>query len=110
MSGIVIDETKPGQAKYIDSHSKKWYRSDVPEGSMPLKARLIAGGSARRQNHHSDNQRRPGQLARHKLSDKEKRELPFQEKMVMVAEVSKGTNRMMTATDFAALSWGWEIS
>lgn len=107
MSGLVIDETKPGQPRYIESTSKKWYRSVVPPGNMRLKKKLITGGSARKQNQHSDNNQK---RSRNKLSESQKKNMVPQPRMVkVVIDLNRGTSRMMTVEQFAALSWGWEI-
>lgn len=108
MSGIVIDETTPGSARYIESGGgKMFYQSEVPPGDIPLKRKYTIGGSAPSQNKHSDNQGRGAHKL--KLSQKMKDALPSQPVMVRVANVQTGSTRMMTATQFAHLDWGWPI-
>lgn len=66
---------------YIDSNTKKFYRSDQPEGDIPLKLKYRIGGSAPRHNKHSDNQ---GRNKHRKLNDAQKRLLPPQRMRIAI--------------------------
>lgn len=108
MSGIVIDETPPGSARYLETTAAQMYHSEPAPGDYPLRPKYRRGWiTAPKQNAHSDNHGRG--THKKKLSQKAKDALPPQEKMVRVSDVSRGTSRMMTATEFAKLDWGWPV-
>lgn len=92
---------------YIESTSQKFYRSKQPSGDMPLKRKYRVGGSAPKQNKHSDNQGHGAH--KKKLNAKQKAALPWQPVMVKATDIATGKSRMMTATAFEQLSWGWKI-
>lgn len=90
---------------YIESSSSNFYRSTPADGDIPLKRKFVRVGSAPRQNHHSDNQRRGP--ARRKISQKEKALLPTQPDMIMHLDFRGGYScNMMTREQFIAAG-GW---
>lgn len=94
--------------RYIETTSQRMYHSEPAPGDYPLRARYRAGWiTAPKQNKHSDNQGRGAH--KKKLSAKAKALLPPQPVMVKVVDIATGKSRMMTATAFERLSWGWRI-
>lgn len=105
----VVNMVPEGTAvRYIESTGQRFYRSEQPPNDIPLKRKYRVGGSAPKQNKHSDNQGRGAH--RHKLNARQKEALPRQPVMVRVLDLRHGySNRMMTAQQFEALDWGWRI-
>ena len=105
----VINMVPDGPAgRYSGSVGQKVDRSDRTFVEIPLKRKYLVGGTAPKQNKHSDNQGTGAH--RHKLTAKQKAALPKQPVMVRVVDLRDGySNRMMTAREFGQLSWGWEI-
>lgn len=108
MPVITGPEYNSASTRYIETTSQRMYHSDPAPGDMRLKKKYRAGWiTAPKQNKHSDNQGRG--VHKRKLNAKQKAALPPQPVMVRVVDLSKRTNRMMTATEFGKLSWGWRI-
>ena len=92
----------PVSTTYIESSSSNFYRSSPRPGDILLKKKYRTGGSAPRQNHHSDN----------KGTNRHKNPNPtsYAPVRVKVLDMRRGMRTvMMTQEQFAALDWGWTI-
>lgn len=88
---------------YITSETTKFYRSDPAEGDMTLKKKYRVGGMSKKQGINGDHNNKARPRVPHKDQKLGER------RVLVMTDAYRGTTRIMTASQFEATEWGWNI-